>query len=346
MSQIRPEGLASALARRLPPLVWIHGDEPLLVIESTDLARRAMREAGHEERQVFEVDRGFRVDALVAEARALSLFASRRIIELRLQSKPAKELGEALAEAAADAGDETRLLVSGPRLDRAVTESAWYGVLDRHAVVVPVYPVERAQLPRWIAQRLADAGQQADEATLAFLAERTEGNLLAAHQELRKLALLFPAGALPPDEVRQAVLNVARYDAYGLADAMLAGDAARTLRSIDGLRAEGEAEPLVLWALAEAIRNLARLAEPAAQGRPLSQRMRELRVFGPRERLYERALQRLDARRLAVALQEAARIDRIIKGLVADDAWAAMARLAASVAGAPALSPPPAPLLR
>ena len=346
MAQVRPEALAAALARRIPPLVWIHGDEPLLVIESTDLARRALREAGYQERQVFDVDRSFRLDALVAETRALSLFASNRILELRLAGKPGKELGQALADAAAAADEGTRLLVSGPRLDRTATGSAWFTQLDRAAFVVPVFPVERAQLPRWIAQRLAAAGQRADEATLEFLAERVEGNLLAAHQELRKLALLFPQGPLPADEVRQAVLNVARYDAFALADAMLAGDAARTLRSLDGLRAEGEAAPLALWAISDPIRNLVRLAEGAGQGRPLAQQMRELRIFGPRERLYERALQRMDARRLMAALQEAARIDRIVKGLVADDAWAAMARLAASIAGAPALARPPDPLLR
>lgn len=346
MAQVRPDALAGALARRLPPLVWVHGDEPLLVIESTDLARRKLREAGFEERRVFDVDRHFKLDALLAETRALSLFAASRIIELRLQGKPGKELGQALAESAGTLDDSTRLLVSGPRLDRTATETAWFAALDRHACVVPVYPVERAQLPRWIAQRLAESGQRADEATLAFLAERVEGNLLAAHQEIRKLALLFPEGELPGEAVRQAVLNVARYDAFGLADAMLAGDAARTLRSIDGLRAEGEAEPLVLWALADAVRNLARLAEAAAQGRPLAQRMRELRIFGPRERLYERALQRLRPGVLPAALQEAARIDRIVKGLASDDAWAAMARLAALIAGAPALAVPPAPLLR
>ncbi len=346
MAQVRPDALAAALKRRIPPLVWVHGDEPLLVIEATDLTRAAMRAAGYLERQVFEVDRSFRLDALVAETRALSLFASMRILELRLSGKPGKELGQALAEAAGSADDSTRLLVSGPRLDRTATEAAWFTQLDRHACVVPIFPVERAQLPRWIAQRLATAGQHADDATLAFLAERVEGNLLAAHQELRKLGLLFPKGALPADEVRQAVLNVARYDAFGLAEAMLAGDTARALRSIDGLRAEGEAEPLVLWAIADAIRNLARLADPGAQGRPLAQRLRELRIFGPRERLYERALQRLDARTLATALQEAARIDRIVKGLVPDDAWAAMARLVVLIAGAPTLARPPEPLLR
>lgn len=336
--QVRADDLAAALERRAPPMVWVHGDEPLLAIEACDALRRAWRARGYDERQVFDAGRGFKVDALLAETRALSLFASNRLIELRMTGKPTKELGQALATAGGALDDSTRLLVSSPRLDRATTQSSWFGEVDRVGWVVQVFPVERAQLPQWIARRLAAQKQRADPATLLFLGERVEGNLLAAHQEIRKLGLLFPEGALPEDEVRQAVMNVARYDAFGLADAMLAGDAARTLRSLDGLRAEGEAEPLVLWAIAEAVRNLARLDHLRASGRPPSQAMRELRIFGPRERLYEQALRRLDRTAILAALQEAARTDRIIKGLIRGDAWAAMTRISSSIAGTPALS--------
>ena len=338
--QIRADGLSAALKKRIPPLAWVHGDEPLLQLEATDAVRRTLREAGFDERQVFTVDRSFRIDALLAQPQALSLFSTMRLIELRLSAKPGKELGQALADAAASLDDSTRLLVSGPRLDRATTDSAWFSALERHALVVQVFPVERAQLPQWIAARLARQDQRADADTLRFLAERVEGNLLAAHQEIQKLGLLFGEGQLPADGVRQAVMNVARYDAFGLADAMLAGDAARALRSVDGLRAEGEAEPLVLWALAETIRNLARLSEAAASGRQPASMMRELRIFGPREGLYLQALRRLDAGRLGAALQEAARIDRMIKGLLREDPWAAMAALVASLGGAPVLRAP------
>lgn len=336
--QVRPEGLAAALRRPAPPLVWVHGDEPLLRIEATDAVRRALRTAGFEEREVFTVDRGFKVDAMLAETQSLSLFASNRLIELRLSAKPTKELGEALAQAAGSVSEATRLLVSGPRLDRAATSAAWFVELERNAWIVPVFPVERARLPEWIAQRLAAQRQQADAATLAFLAERVEGNLLAAHQEIRKLGLLFAEGKLPADGVREAVLNVARYDAFGLAEAMLAGDVARTLRTLDGLRAEGEAEPLVLWALSDAIRNLARLAEIRDAGRAPATAMRELRIYGAREALYLKALARLDGERLGRALQHAAQIDRIVKGLTRGDAWSEMTSLATSLAGAPALA--------
>ena len=336
--QVRADALAAALGRKLPAMVWVHGDEPLLQIEACDAVRRACRAAGFEERQVFDAGRGFKPEALVAETRALSLFASSRLIELRTASKPTKELGQALAEAAGGLGEATRLLVSGPRLDRATMQSAWFVALERDAWIVPVFPVERGQLAQWIAGRLAAQKQRADAETLRFLAERVEGNLLAAHQEIRKLGLLFPEGALPDDEVRRAVLNVARYDAFGLADAMLAGDPGRALRAVDGLRAEGEAVPLVRAAVADAVRNLARLAEARDAGRAPAQLMRELRVFPPRDRLYEQALRRLDRRTLTGALQQAALADRIVKGLSPDDAWAEMARIATTIAGAPALN--------
>lgn len=336
--QSRPDALAQTLQRVIPPLVWVHGDEPLIVMEATDTARSAMRAVGYNEREVIAVERGFKVEQLLEHTQALSLFASQRLIELRVGAKPGKELGEALGAAAAAADDGLRLLVSGPRLDRAATDSAWFNALDRHALIVPVFPVDRAQLPHWIAQRLGRQQQRADADTLRMIAERVEGNLLAAHQEIRKLELLFPAGELPADEVRQAVLNVARYGAFDLPNAILAGDCPRVLRTLDGLRAEGEPEPLVLWALADVARNLARLAEARDERRPLAQAMRELRIFGAREGLYEQGLRRLDTRSLLAAVREAARIDRIVKGLVQEDAWAAMTALAASLAGAPVLT--------
>lgn len=233
-------------------------------------------------------------------------------------------------------------LVTLPRLDKTQQGSAWFTALDGIGMTLRCDPIERQQLPLWIAQRLAAQGQQvepgeAGQRTLAFFADRVEGNLLAAHQEIGKLGLLFPEGELPPEETRAAVLVVARYDAFDLVAAVLAGDVARALRSLDGLRAEGVAEPLVLWALADALRTLLRLAEARRAGRPLAQALREARVFGPRERLFEQALRRLDEERLRAALQQAAGTDRMIKGLDGTDAWRGLQDLAMSVAGAPTL---------
>lgn len=338
MTQVRPDALPAALARGVPPVVWIHGDEPLIVQECAQTVRQVLRANGHTERRVFDAGRGFRIEELLAQAGTMSLFAEKQLIELRFPGKPTREIGQAVAEAATRLDEATRMLLSGPRVDRAQTESAWFQAIDRAGIVVPVWPIERGQLPQWIAARLARQQQSADRATLEWIAERVEGNLLAAHQEIGKLGLLFPAGELPAEAARAAVLDVARYDAFDLVDAMLTADAPRTLRTLDGLRAEGVAEPLVLWAIADALRTLLRVGEASAGGRPLAQAMREARVPRPRERTYERALQRLDAARLRRALRLAARTDRMIKGIDPAEAWLGIEVLAMSVAGAPTLA--------
>jgi DNA polymerase-3 subunit delta len=335
--QVRPEALETALKRGLAPLVWIHGDEPLLVQEAADAVRATARAQGLPSRHVFEVDRWFKPSALQAQTNSLSLFDDGKLIELRFSGKPPKELGQALAESVAQLDASVRLLAISARLDRSVTDSAWFGTLERGGLVVPVYPVERRQLPSWIAERLARQNQRADSATLELIAERVEGNLLAAWQEVRKLALLFGPGELPAQETRAAVLSVARYDAFGLVEAALTGDGSRAMRSLEGLRAEGEAPPLILWALGDAVRTLLRLHEARAAGRPLTQALREARVFGPRERLFEGALKRLAPAVCAQALQRAAQTDRIAKGVAAGDTWGALESLAMLLAG---VSPP------
>jgi DNA polymerase III subunit delta len=204
---------------------------------------------------------------------------------------------------------------------------------------VTVTGVERARMPRWLAERLARNGQTADPPTLALLTERVEGNLLAAHQEVQKLALLLPPGPLAHEAVRAAVMDVARYDVFDLVDAGVAGDAARAVRTLHGLKAEGTAAPMVLWALADAIRTLLRLSLVRAAGRPLAPAMRELRVWGERERLYGRALERLAPALLRQCLREAARADRMVKGLLRQDEWQAMESVVLALAGVPALMP-------
>ncbi|MCO5101009.1 MAG: DNA polymerase III subunit delta [Burkholderiaceae bacterium] len=339
MTQVRADALAGALARRVPPIVWIHGDEALIVQECAQAVRDALRAQGFDERQVFDAGRSFRVEELTAQADALSLFAGRRLIELRLGSaKPTKEIGNALAGAAQRAGDDTRLLVSGARLDRASTASEWFAAIDRVGYVVAVWPVERAQLPQWIAGRLGRQKQRADRETLEWIAEQVEGNLLAAHQEISRLALLCPQGTLSNEAVRDAVRDVARYDAFDLVDAMLGADAARAQRTIDGLHAEGVAEPLVLWAAADALRTLLRVREACDAGTALAQAMREARVPQRRQHSYERAIARLDTAVLRDALRHAARTDRMIKGIETGDAWQALEALALRIAGAPVLA--------
>jgi DNA polymerase III subunit delta len=335
VTQVRAEALDAALARGLAPLAWVHGDEPLLALEAADLIRAAARRLGAVERIVFEGGRSFRPEALAAEADSLSLFGEGKLLELRLPNRPGKELGQALAPIIQRLPGSVRLLVSSPRLDRTTMESAWFAAIERNSLVVAIQPVSRQQLPRWIAARLASGGQRADAQLLDFIAERVEGNLLAAHQEVLKLGLMFPPGDLPVEDARAAVLNVARYGAFDLVEPMLAADAARALRTLEGLRAEGEAGPLVLWSIADTTRTLLRLHEGQAAGRSMAAEMRAARVFAPRDRLFEAATRRLRTATLHHALQRTALADRMMKGLLPGDGWKELESVALIIAGLP-----------
>ncbi len=336
MSQVRAEALAAALERGVPPIVWIHGDEWLIVQECAQDVRNALQTRGFSDRKIFEAGRNFDIDALAAEAGAMSLFADRRLIELRLGgTRATREIGQALAQVAAGLDESTRLLVTGARLDRTQLASAWFRAIDDAGFVVVVWPVDRDRLPQWIAARLARQQQRADRATLEWIATHVEGNLLAAHQEITKLGLLCPPGMLTPDAVREAVLDVARHDPFDLVDAVQTADVVRAVRTLDGLHAEGVAEPLVLWALAELLRNLVRLHEACAGGLAPGQAVQRMRLPPRRQQGYAKALARIDAGTARDALQEAARIDRMIKGLAPGNAWQAIETLSCRLAGAP-----------
>ena len=322
--QIQPDQLAGHLARGLRPLYTLHGDEPLLAMECGDAIRAAARAAGFEERKVFTVSGAhFDWSAVLGAAQAMSLFAARQLIEIRIPSgKPGKDGSEALqryVEQQAGGGD-VLTLVTLPRLDFQQVRSAWFAALDGAGLTVRMDTVERHALPAWLAQRLARNGQRVrpgeeGQRTLAFLADRVEGNLLAAHQELSKLALLHPAGELSFEQVQAAVLDVARYDVARLAEAVWAGQLARALRMLDGLQAEGESAVFVHWTLAEDLRALARARALLDDGQPLPMALRAARAWGAKERLFERVLPRLSAARLAWLLDGAAVCDGIVKGL-------------------------------
>ncbi|HRO52551.1 MAG TPA: DNA polymerase III subunit delta [Alicycliphilus sp.] len=341
MTQISLSQLAAHLAKGLRPLYTLHGDEALLQQEALDAIRAAARAQGYTERSSFIVAGAhFDWSAVLAAGGSLSLFADRQIVEIRIPSgKPGKDGGAALQQIAqaAQGNDSVLTLVVLPRLDKATRTGAWFSALEAHGATVQIDPVERAQLPAWIAQRLAAQGQRVaageeGQRTLQFFADRVEGNLLAAHQEIQKLALLHPQGELSREQVEAAVLNVARYDVFKLSEAVLSGQVARTQRMLDGLQAEGEAEVLVHWALAEDIRALKRVKDAMNAGKPLPMALRENRVWGVKERLYERLLPQASDAQLARLLQSAHVVDGIVKGLKqADwpqDGWQALSRLA------------------
>ena len=302
--QIRPDQLEAQLARGLKALYTIHGDEPLLAQEAGDAIRAAARAAGFTERKVFTVERrALRLERRARRGAGHEPVRRAQLIEIRIPSgKPGKDGSEALQRyCEASCRDDVLTLVQLPRLDWQQAKAAWFGALDAAGTTVRVEPLERKALPAWLAQRLARQGQrvQAGEAgqrTLAFFADRVEGNLLAAHQELQKLALLHPAGELSFEQVEAAVLNVARYDVdQARAKPCWSGQVARALRMLDGLRAEGEAAVMVHWTLADDVRALARARAALDDGKPLPLALREARVWGVKESLFERALPLLAA---------------------------------------------------
>jgi DNA polymerase III subunit delta len=344
------------LNRGLKSLYTVHGDEPLLAQEAADAIRATARAQGYTERTVHTVAGAhFDWGEVLAAGASLSLFADKQIVEIRVPSgKPGKEGSAALQQLAQQArdNDSTLTLVILPRLDKVTQSTAWFAALESFGVTLALAPVERNALPQWIAQRMAlqglrvAAGEEGQR-TLQFFADRVEGNLLAAHQEIQKLALLYPphaegagsgaspGGELSFEQLEQAVLNVARYDVFKLSEAVLGGQAERVQRMLDGLQAEGVAEVLVHYALSEDIRALVRVKDAISQGRPLPMALREQRIWGVRERLFERVLPRLSASNLAALLQSAHLVDGIVKGLKQPDwpadPWQALHRLANSL---------------
>ena len=339
--QLAANQLQPHLQKGLRSLYTLHGDEPLLIQEAADAIRAAARTQGYTERTSHTVAGAhFDWSEVLAAGGSLSLFADKQIVELRIPSgKPGKDGSVAIQQLAESAkgNDSTLTLVMLPRLDRMTKTGGWFTALEAQGITIQVEPVERNALPQWIAQRLAAQGQRVaageeGQRTLQFFADRVEGNLLAAHQEIQKLALLHPPGDLSFEQVESAVLNVARYDVFKLSEAVLAGHAVRVQRMLDGLKAEGEAEVLVHYTLSEDIRALKRVKDAMNQGRPLPMALREQRVWGDKERLFERVLPRLTDATLANLLQAAHQVDGIVKGLKQPDwptnPWQALHRLA------------------
>lgn len=287
--QLRPEQLGAHLDKPLASLYLLHGDEPLLVIEAADAIRLTARRQGFAEREVIVAGTGFRWDDLFLAAGNLSLFGETKLIDLRIPSgKPGREGSEALQRYCKTLGSGTVTLITLPELDWQAKKAAWVTALSQAGVAIECNAPPLVRLPQWLAERLARQQQTASRAGLEFIAAHVEGNLLAAHQEIQKLGLLYPAGEISLAQIESAVLNVARYDVSDLRDALKNRDTVRAVRTLEGLQAEGAAPPLVLWALANEART--------AQIRP--------------------------------ALLHAAKIDRMIKGLATGDLWNEFLQLA------------------
>jgi DNA polymerase-3 subunit delta len=330
--RISPEALPSGLERGLSRAYLITGTEPLLIAEACDAVRAAARGRDCADREVHFVERGFDWDALLADAANLSLFASRRLIEIRFSSAPDADGQKALAGLAVRPPEDAVLVVCG-ELDWRQQKAAWVGAFEQHAVLVVAQPVERGALPAWIRGRLARRGLTIEPQAAELLADRVEGNLLAAQQEVERIALLMPGAALGAEQVAELVADSARYDVFELSAAAFSAQPARALHILAGLRAEGREPPLVLWALLNDLRGLSRVAWRAERERSLDAIFREEKIWARRQAAIKAALARFTRDDIESLLAGAAAADRIAKGSLTGDPWVALESLVARIAG-------------
>jgi len=320
--------LAAHLAKALAPVYLVAGDEPLLVAEALDAIRAAARRDGFEQRDLSVVERGFKWDELLAGSDNLSLFATRRVVELRLGSPRPGDAGAKAIRSMLDRPDADRLLlIATTKLDASASKSVWVKAIEKSGVVVQVWPVKRADLSRWIHDRARRAQLKFSTSAAEILAERVEGNLLAADQEIQKFSLLAPKGTIDEAMVLDAVANNSRFDVFRLTDALLAGDLRRSLAVLDSLRAEGSAPALISWALSRELCLLARLKSAELRGENEAQVFSKLRVWPQRQALVRRASQRYRFSQLKALLCQSAEVDRVIKGVDRGQPWIGLTNL-------------------
>ncbi len=328
--------LPPQLKKPLLPCYIISGDEPLLVQEAADQLRQAAETQGFDSRECHHVDSGFDWQSLAASADALSLFSSRRLIELRFNKPTPGDVGSrTLRELAQHMPADTLFLLVMPKLDAKAKSAAWYKAMDKVGAVVQVWPLERRELGSWLSARMRQQGLEADQDAIHLLADYVEGNLLAAVQEIAKLSLMQTGTRISAATIEVSISDNARFDVFGLVDSALAGDMVRVQRMVAMLEKEGIAPTLVLWALSRELRTLVRLASSAGStGRVDSSRARSLGVWQKRLPLIVAALKRQDVKAWRRLLQRAARVDRIIKGAAVGSVWDELLQLAQAVAGA------------
>ncbi len=332
--KLRFDQLEAHLKKGLQSIYLLSGDEPLQVMEASDALRRHARETGYSEREVLHADSGFDWNSLLAASGSMSLFAEQRLLELRLPSgKPGREGGAALADYAANPPPDTLLLIICGKIERQSQNSKWYKALESAGVTLTVWPIEPQALPGWVSQRMRSRGLQPTPEAAQLLAERVEGNMLAASQEVEKLLLLYGEGEITADQVEEGVADSARYDIFELVDTALLGDIPRTTRVMQGLRGEGVEPILVLWALLREIRAMGQMAAEMARGQGAEQAMAGQRVWEKRKPPVRAGLQRHNLNRWQLLLRRAGRIDRMIKGVEAGNPWDELLQLALLMAG-------------
>jgi len=333
--KLRLEQLASHLHQGLQPVYLISGDEPLLVQEACDAIRQTAKQAGFTERTLYQTDSQFQWGEFLASHNSLSLFAERKLIELRITNgKPGDEGSKALQAYCESLSEENLLLVVCPKLDKNSQRSKWFKALDNVGAHLAVWPVEQHELPRWIAARMKHAGLQSEPDAIGLLAELVDGNLLAATQEIEKLKLINSGEKIDCATIQAAVSDSSRHTVFDLVDSALLGDLAQTQKTLSGLRAEGVEPIIVIWALSREIRQLASMAQAIEKGQPAAQVMRQQGVWSKRQAITGKALARLSSRRLQRLLQRLALADRIMKGMRQGNLWDHLEQTALLIAGA------------
>ena len=334
--QLKPEQLDTHLRKHLAPVYFISGDEPLRVMEAADAVRDAARAQGYSEREVLSAETGFDWGRLNSAAGSLSLFAERRLVDLRLPGgKPGDAGAKALRAWAEQPPEDTLLLVTAGKLEPAARKSKWVQTLEGAGVVLFVWPLDAQQFPTWVRARMRQRGLEPTDEAVSLLAGRVEGNLLACVQEIDKLYLLRGAGPVDADDIAAAVADSARFDVFSLVDAALAGDGSRTVRMLQGLRGEGTPSAVVLWALSREARQLAAMARLVAAGQAVPKVLAQYRVWQNRKTVVGSSLQRLARQRGEGArlLQRCALVDRVIKGQAAGNEWDELLQLLLLLAG-------------
>lgn len=332
--KIKPEQLAGQLKKSLAPIYLITGDEPLLSEESSDLVRSTLTAQGFSEREVMHVDASFNWEYLLECANALSLFAEKKIIELRLGSqKLNKSASQILQQYLANPAPDNIILVLADKMDSSTKKSAWFKAVEQTGVVVEIWPVDSTQLPQWLKNRAAGLGLSLERDAVQLLCDRVEGNLLAAKQELDKLSLLFPGQTLTADTVIDAVSDSSRYDIYGLTDAAVQGQAGRTQKILQVLRQEGTEPPVILWALSREIRTVLSIQQGLNNGVPYDSLCQRERIWGKRKQQMRQAANRSSAVLLMSLLERCFAVDQMIKGARSGDPWLELSSISLSLSG-------------
>lgn len=337
--QLKPEQLQASLAKRLAPVYFISGDEPLQLGEAVDAVRKAAQQVGYLTRDILTVETGFNWAELSYQANVLSIFSEQKFIDLRIPSgKPGKEGAKALVDYCQYMPNQTLLLISSGKLAASSLKTRWYQALDKTGVVMHIWPLEGDGLSAWLDRRMQSRGMQTDRQGLQTLAARVEGNLLAAAQEIEKLYVLNGAGTIQAQQIKEQVLDSSRYTVFKLVDAMLAGKGLRVVKILRGIRAEGVIEPIVLWAITTEARVLSKLQALISQGKSRDLAFKELNIWTQKKALLRQALQRLNSQDIDQILILSSQADRQTKGQELGDSWETILSTCLLFAGVEAIS--------